>query len=103
MEAEKVLRVDIKTDKWNAIVDLLIRDEYRVTYDYQGFDKGIDVDLMMLRKKEERVLLGWSNWFEGELYCSPGLLNTIEKQFKATFQTGVPEILTPTLIEEMVD
>lgn len=86
-----VTAIHISTDTWNRIVELLHADQWSVVYEYDNFDKGIDADLIVFEKNGERILLGWDNWFEGEIYCSTSRMEHLEKSVATTFTKGPSE------------
>ena len=100
------IATDIETSKFNAIIDYLKKNGWKPTIEYDDriFDKGIDFDLYEYCKNEEKILLVWSNWFEGEIKATEKTLNEIEEHFKITLSFGVSEYLkNPKIIEEMKD
>jgi hypothetical protein len=83
-----VTAIQIETLIWERIIQLLIHEGWTVVYEYDNYDKGIDSDLIILRKNNEKILLGWDNWFEGEIYCSNKVLGFIEEKMKLSFTRG---------------
>lgn len=93
-----ITAVDIKTELWNEVFDYLINDGWIVMYKYDGFDAGIDYDLIILEKQQEKILLGWDNWQEGEMQCSKASLKMIETYMKLDFKIGSPNSLKPEVV-----
>ena len=91
--------INIKTDTWNKVIELLTRDNWKVTYKYDGFDAGIDSDLVILEKNKEEILFGWDNWFEGEIKCGKDKMKELEKLIGEGFQKGEPINLKPEVIQ----
>lgn len=105
-EMETKVATDIETSKFNAIINYLKKNKWKLTIEYDDriFDKGIDFDLYEFSKDEEKILLVWSNWFEGEIKATQKTLNQIEEYFKITFKFGDAEYLkNSNIIEEMKD
>lgn len=95
---EKVI-TDIKTDKWNEIISVLKNEGWKVVSEYDLFDKGIDFDGLELVKDQQRIILAWDNWFEGELLASEEVIEFLEKKIELELKFGNPEHLTPRLTE----
>jgi len=89
---------NIETNLWNTLIKKLIADQWRVIYKYDNFDAGIDFDLLILEKSGEEILLGWDNWFEGEIQCSKERMTRIEELASQEFKKGEPENLKPEVI-----
>lgn len=83
---------------YREVVAHLTADQWQVTNAYDNFDAGIDFDFIILEKEGEEILMGWDNWFEGELGCSPALLEQIEMLVHSTFKIAEPENLKPEVI-----
>ncbi|NBP67424.1 MAG: hypothetical protein EBU52_01635 [Cytophagia bacterium] len=83
-----VTAIQIETLIWEKIIQLLIHGGWTVVYEYDNYDKGIDSDLIILKKNNEKILLGWDNWFEGEIYCFNEVLGFIEEKMKLSFTRG---------------
>ena len=96
---QKITAIDIKTELWNQIIDLLTNQGWRVGYKYNGFDAGIDFDFVILTRQGEEILFGWDNWFEGEIQCSPSRMQYIESLIHQPLKLGEPEHLIPAVIK----
>jgi hypothetical protein len=90
---------DVKTELWQRIVDRYKAEGWKVEYEYDQFDKGIDHDFVQLSNGEELILFGWDNWFEGEIQCSDSRKAEMESMFDVSFKMGEPEHLKPDLLE----
>ena len=90
---------DVKTELWNAIIQHCLSDGWCVTHEYDGFDKGIDHDFLLLTKGGQEILFGWDNWFEGEIKCSMQLKAELEERFKVNLKMGEPQHLSDHMIQ----
>lgn len=90
--------IDIKTELWNDIIEMLMNDQWSVIYKYDAFDAGIDFDLIVLEKQGEQILFGWDNWLEGEMQCSKTRLKEIESIMKLDLKVGQPNSLKQEVI-----
>ena len=90
--------INISTDTWNQILQLLIADHWNVAYKYNEFDAGIDFDLVLLEKDGEQILFGWDNWVEGEIKCSDTRLKAISRLANVSLSVGDPVNLKPSVI-----
>jgi hypothetical protein len=88
----------IETGLWNRILADCISHGWLVIHEYDGFDKGIDSDFVYLRRMDEEMFLGWTNWFEGEIKCTEEQRRAIEQRFNVAFVIHEPEQLTDRLI-----
>jgi hypothetical protein len=93
-----ITAIDIKTELWNTIIETLINDDWKVIYKYDAFDAGIDFDLIILEKNNEKILFGWDNWLEGEMQCSKIRLKEIEICMKMEFKAGQANTLKPEVV-----
>lgn len=91
----------IKTELWNLIIETLKKDKWKVTREYNLFDKGFDFDFYELHKNGEEILFGWDNWFEGEIKASENRMLSLEHEFNTKFAYQNPENLSPEKIESM--
>jgi len=73
---------DIKTELWNDIISHCKSAGWEVSLDYNGTDKGIDYDYVILKKGNEKIHFTWDNWFEGIITCSDPVLTEIETGMK---------------------
>lgn len=94
-----VIAVNIETNLWNTIIKFLIKENWKISYKYDGIDAGIDFGFLILEKNNEEILFGWDNWVEGEIKCEEARLRYIEQQFGVSFELGEPENLKPEIIE----
>lgn len=79
---EMIIVEDIKTELWNDIIDYCKSAGWEVSLDYNGIDKGIDYDYVILKKGNEKIHFAWDNWFEGTITCSEPILIEIETGMK---------------------
>lgn len=93
-----VIATNIKTDKWNEIIQILKKEGWKTTYKYDNFDAGIDFDFIRLERKGEKILLAWDNWFEGEIKCTSKQLEELENQIEYELKLGKPENLKQAII-----
>ncbi len=91
--------INIKTENWNSIIESLRKEKWKYDYKYNGFDAGIDFDLIVLKKGEEKIIFGWNNWFEGELQCSKERMKEFEGLMNCRFEIGEPESLVPLVLK----
>lgn len=80
-----VIAKDIPTDLWHKIIDGLMAHHWKITYQYDGIDAGIDYDCIRFTHGSEEIVLEWTNWEEGEITCTPERLKEIEKLILHTF------------------
>lgn len=61
--------VDVETELGNRIIASLKADGWRVAKEYSllAFDKGIDFDSYVLKKRDAVLEFEWTNWFEWEI------------------------------------
>lgn len=88
----------IETNLWNTILKDRISQGWQIMYEYDGFDKGIDSDFIYLKRQDDEMFFGWTNWFEGEIKCSEEDRSLLERRFNVTFSVHEPEQLTDRLI-----
>lgn len=82
-----VIAKNIETAVWNKAITLLIQNQWKVTYQYDGMDAGIDYNSLTLKKETEEINFEWTNWYEGEIRCTPDRLKEIEKLLGYEFKT----------------
>lgn len=85
-----ITAINIETNLWNRIINLLKFSNWVETYRYDEFDAGIDFDFAVLEKDGEEVIFGWDNWVEGEIQCSEPRMKTIEYLVGEVFKKGEP-------------
>ena len=90
--------INIKTDDWNKIINGLVKDGWRITSKYEGYDRGIDFDFLILRNGSDKVFFGWENWLEGEIKCSDRIFTHLAKRFDMDFTFGKPNSLKLSVI-----
>lgn len=88
----------IKTESWNQCIDELLNSGWKKTYKYDHFDAGIDFDFIRLEKDNEKILLGWDNWFEGEIKAEQKHLDFLIQRTGIELRFGEPENLKKTVI-----
>jgi hypothetical protein len=88
----------IETSLWNRILADCISQGWQIVHEYDGFDKGIDSDFIYLKRSNEEMFFGWTNWFEGEIKCTEERRMQLEQRFEKTFSDHEPEQLTDRLI-----
>jgi len=88
----------IKTENWTKCIDALMNSGWKTTYKYDEFDVGIDFDFIRLEKDNEKILLGWDNWFEGEIKAKQKHLDFLAKQTGIELKLGEPENLKKSII-----
>ena len=91
--------INIKTALWHEVIALLTKDNWTTTYQYDGFDAGIDSDLVILEKNNVIVLFGWDNWMEGEIQCTESTMKEIESLIGELFERGEPTNLKREVIQ----
>ncbi|MTG99094.1 MULTISPECIES: hypothetical protein [Myroides] len=86
---------DIPTTSWNAIVDFLQKNKWKIKKQYpiMAFDKGIDYDYYLLVKNNLYIEMAWCNWFEGELKTDSTTFIWLESQLNFSFQKNTPNHL----------
>ena len=89
----------IETNLWNSILKDRISQGWQVISEYDGFDKGIDSDFIYLKRQDDEMFFGWTNWFEGEIKCTGSQRKELEQRYNVTFAVHEPEKLTDRLIE----
>ena len=92
------IAIGIKTKNWNLCIETLLNSGWETTYKYDQFDAGIDFDFIRLEKDNEKILLGWDNWFEGEIKAEQKHLDFLTLKTGIEFINGKPENLKPTVI-----
>ena len=83
-----ITAINIETEKWNRVIALLVNEGWAVLNNYDAFDAGIDFDLVVLAKDDEKVFFGWDNWVEGEIKCSEQMMRHIETMIHCQFYIG---------------
>lgn len=88
----------IETSLWNNIRKECIAAGWQIALEYDAWDKGMDHDFVHLKRDNEEMYFGWSNWFEGEIKCTEEQRAEMERQFNVGFSTLEPEALTDNRI-----
>ena len=57
----------IPTKTFHRVLNTLLADGWLKTYEYQGFDAGIDYGEVKLPKDGSQLPLVWDNWIEGKI------------------------------------
>ncbi|GAB3829140.1 hypothetical protein [Pontibacter rugosus] len=94
-----ITAINIETNLWNRIINLLKFTNWVETYRYDEFDAGIDFDFAVLENDGEEVLFGWDNWVEGEIHCSESRMKKIESLVGEILKKGEPVNLKPEVIK----
>ena len=71
---------DIPTEKFNGIIESLMNDGWKKTYEYNGYDAWIDYGKVKLRKDGFRLVFEWDNWTEGSIEGKPSQLDAIARE-----------------------
>lgn len=58
---------DIPTEKFNNLIENMISDDWKKTYEYSGFDAWIDYGKIKLRRGSIKIIFEWDNWTEGSI------------------------------------
>jgi len=58
---------DVRTERFNRLVEQLLEAGWRKTGEYEGFDAWIDYGRITLRRDWVRLKLEWDNWTEGSV------------------------------------
>ncbi|MFD1015157.1 hypothetical protein [Winogradskyella rapida] len=90
--------INIKTEMWTHLISELQNRGWCVTAKYYGFDAGIDDDFLILRKGMKKIVMGWTNWLEGEIKYSAETFTYLESEFDLKFAYGPPVSLKPMVI-----
>lgn len=85
------IAIGIKTENWNQCIEELLNSGWEKSYKYDQFDAGIDFDFIRLEKGNEKILLGWDNWFEGEIKAEQKHLDFLTKKTGIEFRLGEPK------------
>ena len=92
------IATDIKTDNWNLCIKELTTDGWEMTFKYDEFDAGIDFDFIRLEKRNEKILLGWDNWVEGEIKAQEKHFDYLTGKTGIEFNFGKPVNLKASII-----
>ncbi|RCW92724.1 hypothetical protein [Winogradskyella arenosi] len=82
--------INIKTETWMHLISEWQNYGWWVSAKYCGFDAGIDDNFLILRKGMKKIVLGWTNWMEGEIKCSAQTFKYLESEFNLKFEYGPP-------------
>ena len=91
----------VGTENWYSLVEYLKNDGWKLTAEYNQFDKGIDFDLYEFKKGNKKILMAWDNWFEGEIKCEMELVKDLELRSNSKFKFGTPEHLSVNILEKL--
>ena len=92
------IAIDIKTEDWNNIINVLICEGWEMKSKYDSFDAGIDFDFLILTKGVKKITFAWDNWNEGEIKCSDRLFEELSNKFSINFTFGPPNSLKRNII-----
>jgi hypothetical protein len=95
----KQTTINIDTETWVKIIAFFKKERWDEVFSYNGFDRRIDFDLLILSKHKDEILFGWDNWFEGEIQCSNKNIELIKKEFNLEFKFGQPNSLKESVVE----
>ncbi len=96
----ELIATDIKTETFNLLLRHLKKQGWKITAEYDAFDKGIDFDFYELRSGDNTICLGWCNWFEGEMKANKIVIGELEKALSLKFKFGTPEHLNGDVREK---
>ncbi|MCW8929100.1 MAG: hypothetical protein OQL19_02550 [Gammaproteobacteria bacterium] len=91
--------INVETELWNQIISYCIKNDWHIKYKYDLFDAGIDYDLIVLSKDDEKLMFGWDNWFEGEIEASEEIISEFEEVFAKKLTPGEASSLKPSVIK----
>ena len=80
-EIDKSVIEDIPTDVFNRILERLLEEGWEKTFVYDGIDVWIDYGMVELTRDGCKLLLEWTNWFEGVAYGPRNLLRELAERF----------------------
>ena len=72
---------DIQTARFHSVVEQLIAQGWRKTYEYTGVDAWIDYGKIRLQKDRVRLTLEWDNWAEGSIEGPATAVEAIARDF----------------------
>ncbi len=80
--------VDVETELGNRIIASLKADGWCVAKEYSllAFDKGIDFDSYVLKKRDAMLEFEWTNWFEWEIAGDQQSLQYLADTFQLTIR-----------------
>lgn len=73
---------DIKTERFNTLIEQSIQNGWKLKYQYQGFDAWIDYGCIKLKKSGKTLKFEWDNWTEGSIEGSRAVIEQIAKDFE---------------------
>jgi hypothetical protein len=78
---------DIPSDKFRVVVAGLVREGWRATSKYSGFDAGIDYDSLRLRRGFSALKCEWDNWTEWSVEGPRRIVEAVarDNQLKVTY------------------
>lgn len=82
-----ILARNIETALWNKAIKTLLANGWTLTFQYDGFDAGIDYNCYTVERTGEKITFEWTNWEEGEIRCAAANLKEIEKLLGYQFLT----------------
>ena len=75
---------NIKTEIWHQIISDLEALGFKVIYQYEGMDAGIDYNRydLMDQADNELIVFEWDNWREGEIKAPPSRLEALREKYQ---------------------
>ncbi len=73
---------DIPSERFNAIIEELRADGWRLTAQYEGVDAWIDYGSLKMRKGGRRLKFEWDNWTEGSIEGRRTLIEELSRRFQ---------------------
>ncbi|MGV3774606.1 MAG: hypothetical protein ACO1QB_17030, partial [Verrucomicrobiales bacterium] len=70
------------TDSFNQIIHDLLQAGWSKDSEYTGINAWIYRGRMVLRKDRDLLICKWANWFEGEIYGNPRMLEQVREQYR---------------------
>jgi hypothetical protein len=74
----------VKTETWNRIIQDLKALGFKVMYQYDGMDAGIDYNRydLMHQADNELIIFEWDNWMEGDIKAMPSRLGVLRETYQ---------------------
>ena len=95
---KSVIATGIDTHNWYQLLDRLKADGWQVAFSYEEFDKAVDFDFYIFKKGSDKIIMGWDNWMEGEIKCSPSVMDKLSQRYVLSLSFGKPIHLTAGMI-----
>ncbi len=74
----------IPTDTFYQMLADLGTEQWKTVSEYAGFDKGIDYDLVVLKRQGIKLKFEWDNWFEGNVKGPDILVQELRERYRLT-------------------